>query len=114
MLMRYAWMIDTDHIPDPTAPEGSYLNAKGLTGPRDAPDDLLARLAKGEGRAWKIYDDDGELYYAGRIVFADPDAENGDGLTLPEEAFGPLWDFGEGNAGATEIRYRTGGEWRTL
>ncbi len=112
--MRYAWRVDTDHQPDPTSPVGSYSNAGGVTGPGGAPADLLARLDNGEGRKWRIYDDDGELYYSGRIVFADPAEEAGNGISLPEEAFGPLWDFGQGNAGATEIRYFMNRKWVQL
>lgn len=114
MPSTYAWIVDKDHIADPSARPGSYCNAPGLTGPRNAPDDLVARLAKGEGRKWQMFDDDGERYYDGRIVFTDPDDENGNGLTLPEEAFGPLNDFGTGNAGCTEIKYRIDGEWRMI
>lgn len=110
--MRYAWKVDTDHMPDPTCPPGSYSNAGGVTGPGDAPADLLARLDKGEGRKWKIYDDDGELYYSGRIVFEDPAEEVGN--DIPDLAFRPLWDFAAGNAGATEIRYFMDGRWETL
>ncbi len=112
--MNYAWIVDVDHSPDPDEPPGTNSNAPNGRGPRNAPACLLARLTKGEGRAWKMHDDDGEIYYSGRIVFADPEDEKGDGLSLPEEAFGPLSDFGTPNAGATEIRYFIGGKWTQL
>ena len=54
-----------------------------------------------------MLDDDGEVYYEGKIAWA-ADYKNGSG-------FEPLEDFGHGNAGCTEIRYKdTDGEWRTL
>jgi hypothetical protein len=56
---------------------------------------MIAKAKK--GRAFAMYDDDGELYYRGRIWTA---AEPG-----TEADFGPLDDFGTPNAGCTEIRY---------
>lgn len=107
----YAWIIDTDHLAEPDGEPGDWCaNAATVAGPRDAPQELLDRLIAGEGRAWRIYDDDGEHYYSGRIVFTEPLAP------LDDVAFGPLTDFGAPNAGATEIRYQTGpnGQWETL
>ena len=100
---KYAWQIDKDHQPDPSAPEGSYSNAPGVAGPFDADPELLRQLAQREGgEAFRIYDDDGELYYSGRII--------GD-----YEGFEPLDDFGAPNAGATEIRYKDkSGRWAQL
>lgn len=58
-------------------------------------------------RHFRIYDDDGELYYAG--VYGEGD-NPGD-----EDQFAPLDEFGTPNAGATEIRYRSkNGVWITL
>jgi hypothetical protein len=130
-MSTYAWIIDRDHMPDTDAPEGSYLNAKGLTGPSTATDALLARLKAGEGVKFRMYDDDGEIYYTGRLVLADGDENvttttsehyrhpivNGGTVFAADESasFGPLRDFGTGNAGATEIRYRdAAGVWGSL
>jgi hypothetical protein len=99
-MSTYAWTITRDHLADDND------NEAGVTGPRDAPDALLASLRSGHGKAFRMYDDDGELYYSGRWVSSD------DGLT--EDAFGPLDDFGTPNAGCTEIRYRDGNKWVTL
>lgn len=110
----YAWIVDVDHSPDVDAPEGTNLNAGGVMGPRNAPVILQARLKAGEGRPWRIYDDDGELYYSGRILFKDEDDNKGCVVALPEEAFGPLNDFGAPNAGATEIHYQHDGVWEVL
>lgn len=103
MTASYAWVITEDHLFD-----GDTIdrNEAGTSGPSDAPADLLARLAAGEGREFRIHDDDGELYYAGRIITRD---EPG-----CQEDFGPLDDWGTPNAGATEIRYRANGKWETL
>jgi len=48
---------------------------------------------------FKMYDDDGVLYYNG--LSSDKDSEG---------AFSPLDDFGTPNAGCTEIRYKEGDE----
>lgn len=102
---QYAWRITTDHLWEP----GDLVDDEaGTTGPSDAPEDLLAQLEAGKGTTFKMYDDDGELYYTGRILHAveNPDAD---------ADFGPLWDFGTPNAGCTEIRYRDKiGAWVTL
>lgn len=116
-MSNYAWVIDKDYLPDESLPEGSYGNAKSVIGPRDAPQELIGRLATGDGYRFRMFDDDGELYYAGRLVLQ-PDIDPGNVYhtyhdmhgwacaSLPEEAFGPLWDFGQGNAGCTSIHYR--------
>jgi hypothetical protein len=89
---NYAWIIDDDYIEETDA---------GTMGPAGLSAQQFADLKQGLGHGFRMYDDDGELYYAGRIIFAD--WAYGD--DLPEEAFGPLNDFGAPNAGATEIRY---------
>ncbi len=89
-MSEYAWRIDRDYIPEEGAPEGTNCNAPGVTGPRNAPDHLVVALDAGEGDKFRLYDDDGELYYAGRIV--------GD-----YDGFEPVDDFGEPNAGALQI-----------
>ena len=58
----------------------------------------------GEGHKFRMYDDDGELYYTGLFI-GDADSEDG---------FKPLDDFGEGNAGCTRIDYFEKGKWVTL
>lgn len=96
----YAWIITKDYVADESEPEGSPSNAVGVTGPSTASEDDLARLAKGEGLTFTMYDDDGERYYKGRAVVS------GD-KTFDDEMVcaGPLDDFGTPNAGATEIRW---------
>lgn len=97
----YGWIIDTDHI------NGGHRD--GTMGPRDISPDVELRLEKNKkcGSRFRMYDDDGELYYSGRILIAD-DADG-------ETAFAPLDDFGTPDAGCTEIRYLDdAGKWVTL
>jgi len=98
-MARYAWIIDTDHLASP-----EFGDEAGITGPRSITEEQTAALAAGEGARFKMYDDDGELYYSGRFL-GDDEAE---------EAFGPLDDFGMPNAGATTIKYLRNGIWEIL
>lgn len=99
MSARYAWIITKDHIPNPEAPEGSYQNARGLTGPADAPHELLENLAAGQGDTFRMYDDDQEIYYTGRGLSVDDEWDD-------NACFGPVYDFGRPNAGAIWIRWQ--------
>lgn len=96
--MSYAWIIDTDHLYDPN--DDVFVNEAGTIGPRIATNADTNRLAAGEGWHFKIYDDDGILYYTGRLVVS------GNTTRDDETAmFGPLVDFGQPNAGAVDIRW---------
>lgn len=90
----YAWIIDTDHTYDPNH---DVLDDSGRLGPRNINPDLQAQLKAGKGVAFKMYDDDGELYYSGRIISYDGE---------DFEGFEPLDDFGTPNAGAVRIDYQ--------
>jgi hypothetical protein len=79
------WIITKDHIAEPAARPGTCANAVGVTGPRGYAGDG-SELAK----RFRMYDDDGNLYYEGRCA---------------EEDFAPLDDFGTPNAGCTHIKY---------
>ena len=104
----YGWIIDIDHVPDSRSPEGTNANAKGVTGPHNISDAIAARLAAGAGRAFQLKDDDGELYYTGRIITGPEDEE---GI----RDFAPLEDFDKPNAGASDIYYqRENGTWYAL
>ena len=107
--MSYGWIILTDHLGDPEAPQGSPSNEAGTMGPRGLSAELRERLVAGEGLTFKLYDDDDELYYTGRIVGVGDDTRS-----LPEEALAPLDDFGAPNAGCTMIKYRVAGRWEVL
>lgn len=89
--MTYCWTITVDHIRDPKARPGTNANAVGLVGPRGAKLSHEEIVKHPDAQRFEMYDDDTELYYEGYLV-------GGDG-------FEPLDDFGEPNAGATEIWY---------
>lgn len=95
-MAKYGWIIDKDII--------CCGDDEGVIGPRDISlehQEMLKNTKQGE--KFKMYDDDGELYYEGRIVGEDY-------LQLE-----PLVDFGMGNAGCTEIRYKNKtGEWESV
>jgi hypothetical protein len=96
-MSRYAWIITKDCLCQP-----GDTDETGTIGPRGATDDQMAKLRNGEGKAFRMYDDDGEHYYNGRII------GQFDGLE-------PLEDFGTPNAGATEIRMiGKSGKWETI
>lgn len=73
----------------------------GTLGPRDISNEMRELLSDGSGEKFKMFDDDGEWYYTGRIVGE-------------YDGFEPLEDFGMPNAGATNIEYMVDGLWRTL
>jgi hypothetical protein len=97
----YAWIIDFDHVTDHTDPEDS---AVGVCGPRNADERLIHNLRSkfadnlyeglGEIRRFRLLDDDGNIYYYGRIID-----------TSDECLHAPLDDFGTPNAGCTNIEY---------
>ncbi len=104
---QYAWVIDRDYLCEQDASAGR--NDVGTSGPHDADPDFLDRLANGYGHKFRIYDDDGELYYSGRFIADDGIAGHVEDGWHSEYGFGPLDDFGTPNAGATEIRYYQAG-----
>lgn len=114
--MTYAWIIDKDHTANEGDEPGTNMNAVGIMGPRDAPDEYLEWLKAGTSDLpvaggvgltvlhFRMYDDDGELYYTGRYISNDGEPE-----------FGPLDDYGAPNAGATHIEFKNAkGEWEEL
>ena len=94
---KYAWHIHTSHIDHPVGTDdddyefGRPVDVS-ITGPGVPALDpnLELKLINGEGDKFELFDDDGELYYVGRII--------GD-----FEGFEPLDDFGTPNAGCTRI-----------
>ena len=104
----YAWIIDKEQSDDGIG--NLKPSTRRTIGPRSASENLLARLKAGEGRPFRMLDDDDELIVEGRIISSDPSDDMG------EEYFGPLEDFGEPNAGCTSIQYQNPvtKEWETL
>lgn len=100
MASAYGWIITRDHLADDSDDfPGSCV---GISGPSDLSDDMASELKAGKGKAFRMYDDDGELYVSGRIIGE-------------FDGFEPLDDYGVGGLGATDIRYREGnGPWVSL
>lgn len=105
----YGWLITRDLITDGTDPTGTNGNAGGVRGPHDLDPDvetlLLVAGKLGKKRAYdehpdvqffRMYDDDGNLYYTGCYLATDDTDPDG---------FEPLDDFGAPNAGCTRIDY---------
>ena len=104
MSANYGWIISADQI-------NSLLGLKtevGVCCPRNIAPEIRERLKAGQGEEFRMRDDDGAVYYEGRII-CDPDSD-------PESAFRPLDDFGMPNAGCTSIEYKSAntGAWERL
>lgn len=93
----YGWIIDRDHIAD------EYGDDTGTFGPRNIPARIEKHLKAGEGIKFRMYDNDGILYYSGRLIGS-----------MDEYAEAPLFDFGMPNAGAVRVDYRIGGKWEVV
>jgi hypothetical protein len=114
--MAYGWIIDVDHLAD------GHTNERGVMGPRGIAPAVESALRAGHGVPFQMRDDDGELYYSGRIIDAPTVAAGVQPATLSTlqhvDGFEPLDDFGRGNAGCTSIEYRGGplgtGAWEVL
>jgi hypothetical protein len=103
MASKYGWLITKDHLAE--GPDDH--SCEGISGPRNLSDEMEASLRAGNGRAFRMYDDDGELYVSGRIITTDA----ADPLDS-EWVMAPLDDYGDGGLGCTEIRYAVaGGKW---
>lgn len=111
-----AWIITKDKITDGEAPEGTNLNARGLIGPSIATKNDEARLRAGEGVPFRMLDDDGEIYYYGRILEESECTPQYEGNYFGGESeFAPLDNFGRPNAGCTDIQYKNKeGKWESL
>lgn len=111
-----AWIITKDLLKDDSVEAPSNLNAVGMTGPRTAHDEFIARLTAGEGAEFKMFDGDEILYYEGR--FLEDERENSDIPVFQQRAtdeFQPLDNFGTPNAGCTYIEYKdVDGKWAML
>lgn len=89
----YAWIITRDHLGEGDA---------GSRGPSDITVDQTAALRAGEGEDFRLFDDDGELYYSGRVI-----GEMADG--------DPLTDFGAPSEGCTYMSMKDkDGKWEIV
>jgi hypothetical protein len=103
MPKSYGWLITEDHC------GGTYTGRMRLVGTAAEKIDLEMRLrSKGEGAQFRLYDGDGNLDYAGRIIV--PEGEEGGELW-----FAPL-DWAKADTGSAEIRFLSTatGEWEVL
>ena len=104
-----AWIITKDLIADPEDrvkyPDGgSNFHAVNMVGPRTATDKDKARLLAGEGRKFRMKDDDGEVYYYGRqLLESECTEEYESGMFGQDSELAPLDNFGSPNAGCTQI-----------
>lgn len=133
----YTWVVDHTWVADPDDDEATTLveetdqslSCNGVTGPYGAPDELLKRLAAGEGRRWRtLYDPDGpghpeeqRLVHEGRYLDWHDLVPSVDGdlafqdVDDPDSEFGPLDDLSRPDSGATEIQYlQEDGTWKAL
>ena len=90
------WTITTDRLAEERAKPNTNANAVGMTGPRTADMTAAEIVAHPDSKRFRMTGDDGEVYYEGMCYLPE-------GFT--EDAFAPKDDFGEPNAGATEIHY---------
>lgn len=104
-----AWIITKDKIADKNEPEGTNLNAKGLMGPGCITENDKKRLLAGEGKRFRMLDDDGEIYYYGRWLEKDDCTEvYEEGMFGGDSECAPFDDFGRPNAGCTQLEYAEG------
>lgn len=96
-MTTYAWTITKDYLNDPADPDD--VNAVGVSGPSEASDEALAQVLAGHGRLFRMYDDDGILYYTGRLFDTTGDYDE-------DACYAPLGNYGMPAAGAVEIRYQ--------
>lgn len=98
-----AWIITRDLLAEQ---DSELVSEVGVCGPAGISEVARAKMERGEGHMFLMYDDDGELYYEG-LLLGDKDSEQG---------FTPLDDFGTPNAGCTRIDYYNDNtkEWETL
>lgn len=85
MTADYGWIITKDLLFEEGIDDRS---AVGTIGPSDISDEMMEQLKNGDGKPFRMYDDDRNLYYEGRYL---GDLEWSD----------PVQDFGGPNAGCT-------------
>ena len=94
------WIIDNDLINDCT--EDLIFSREGV----HSNDYDEKRFMQRDRVQWRVKDDDGEIYYEGRMTKERlEDSE--------DRAFGPL-DFAAADAGATTMEYLENGKWEQL
>lgn len=111
-----AWIITQDLIADEedrkAYPEGgSNFHAVGMTGPREASEQDIARLKAGEGIEFRLLDDDREVYYYGRRL----EKSDADAYYDYYTELAPLDNFGMPNAGCViQEEKNKEGKWEAI
>mgnify|MGYP000973939704 CR=1 FL=1 len=103
-MAEYGWRITKDFLDD-------ELRERTM-GPRDISPGVMALLREELGQPFRLYDDDGNLYFEGRMLLDPPN--KGCRVQMPSEsewAHAPLYDFGAPDSGCTEIHWLVNGEW---
>jgi hypothetical protein len=106
----YAWIITEDNL---YHPEHSISDEAGKSGPRGADATLINGLGDPmsdiyrKAYEFRMYDDDGILYYTGRLAVKGLKTEDPGEYVL----MAPLYDFAGPSAGATLIKYTNHPEW---
>lgn len=118
-MTNYAWIITEDSLYEALKrdeldnSEPISANEAGTTGPRNAPVTLTNALGDPmsdiyrNAYEFRMYDDDGILYYVGRLAVESPKGTEPD----EEALYAPLSSFGGPNAGAVRITYQNHPEW---
>lgn len=102
-MSKYGWIITKDHLANNF---DDLKSTVGIMGPADLNKNIEGLLKKKWGLEFKLFDDDGELYYEGRFL-----SEHG----LKDDAImSPLDDFGGPDSGCTYIQYFIDGKWETI
>lgn len=99
-LSPYAWLITHDDLASADDPEDT--DTTGPAGITETLEIALRRddIPRGFTRSvFRMYDDDGNRYYRGRMLYKD-DLEG-----TEVQVFAPLKDFGLPHAGCTRIRW---------
>lgn len=89
----YGWLIYESYIEDNSFGRATPVE---VFGPSGISDENNESLEAGKGQGFELYDDDGNLYYKGRLIGE-------------FEGLEPLDDYGMPNAGCTAIKVN--GEW---
>jgi hypothetical protein len=100
----YGWIITRDVMFDNGETERNEANTMGPSGL--SPSQAQA-LEAGKGVPFRMYEDDGELLYEGRLLTMQHGDEG-------EYDMQPLDDFGMPNAGCTRIDVKRNGKWETV
>lgn len=98
------WIIDVDHINEimNDLPDEVTINREGVHS-NDFDPIMFMEMDR---VPWRVLDDDGEVYYEGRMSKKRLESH-------AELAFGPL-DFAMADAGATTMEYVKDGKWEVL